>query len=113
MQPEPFPNHKITEIWRESKSRSPFFRSLLGGRSVSQGWILPFGITDSQATSRHNPSFGNGLVGLDHQQIGNWILFLDSKTLRETFLVVLRTWAAGRFVLQAARNRSEFRSSQV
>jgi len=31
MQPEPFPNHKITEIWRGSKSRSPFFRSLLDG----------------------------------------------------------------------------------
>jgi hypothetical protein len=29
MQPEPFLNHKITRDWRESKSRSPFFRSLL------------------------------------------------------------------------------------
>ena len=35
MQPEPFPNHKITEIWRESKSRSPFFRSLLGNAPFS------------------------------------------------------------------------------
>ena len=29
MQPEPFPNHKITGTGRESKSRSHFFRSLL------------------------------------------------------------------------------------
>ena len=35
MQPKPFPESQNHEDWRESKSRRPFFRSLLEGDKVS------------------------------------------------------------------------------
>jgi hypothetical protein len=50
MQPEPFPNHKITGAGSEPKSRIPFFRSLLRrvGVDIAAGYLQIKGVENNK-----------------------------------------------------------------
>ena len=106
MQPKPFPESQNHGDWRESKSRRPFFRSLLEGTSLSdeENNLVPH-----KGTSSISPKLvsieGTGSLPLPNKGLCSPIGELDLE-FSERELQVLRL-AARRFQLFPCKPRSK------